>query len=351
MFVVTESSTGQPEISFGRLIGYYTQDFRLARAADACDYLALLCLNADVPGSPGPSHVSVCHEALKDLVLETREFTSLLGDVRSDGQRVPGAIQQRLPLLSTNAETDFLKNLTVQAAAVADDSGRTTDAVLLYHLAEEFDNVIVVINRALSEAISVELGRERMRLSPLKQRASESNQQQQQNQQPNNGSALSLTSVDDPAELARNLIGMYNNNALIFQQIRPANRDACGILIRMSEIRERVETGRWAEAIDMIATLELLPLRAKGNVSVIRSAAQAFNSLPQVIARNIGNLLIWTITCLGKQREAIRNSAFQAQRPVADELLVMAKDLMVFAGLIRYKLPADVFEVLAIGAN
>jgi len=34
-------------------------------------------------------------------------------------------------------------------------------------------------------------------------------------------------------------------------------------------------------------------------------------------------------------------------RAIADRLLQQAKDLMVFAGLIRYKLPPRVFETLA----
>ena len=35
------------------------------------------------------------------------------------------------------------------------------------------------------------------------------------------------------------------------------------------------------------------------------------------------------------------------RKRLADELLQKAKDLMVFAGLIRYKLPPRVFETLA----
>jgi nuclear pore complex protein Nup93 len=35
------------------------------------------------------------------------------------------------------------------------------------------------------------------------------------------------------------------------------------------------------------------------------------------------------------------------RRVLADKLLQKAKDLMVFAGLIRYKLPPRVFETLA----
>jgi len=357
---VTFTTRQKPQISFSRLLGYYTRDFRLARAEAATDYLTLICFNSDLPGSIGQSQVSVCHEALKELVLETREFAMLLGDIRSDGTRVKGAIEQRLRLISLQNQDDFLRTLTIQAAAVADDSGRTTDAVLLYHLAEEYDNVVAIINRSLSEALSVELGQDPMRLQPLKPRTIENSQQvnqqsngqqQQQRQQQQPESSLSLTSVDDPAVLARNMITLYNANALYFRKIRQPNREACGTLIRMSTIKDFVEAGRWAEAIDLIESLSLLPLRANGNVSVIRASAQAFNSLAPVVARNIGNLLMWTITCCGRQRSVLRSSAFQANKPMAERLLRIAQDLMVFAGLVRYKLPPDVYEALAAAGN
>ena len=67
------------------------------------------------------------------------------------------------------------------------------------------------------------------------------------------------------------------------------------------------------------------------------------------MARNVGNLLLWTITCCGKQREALRSSQFEdaTKREMSENLLGMAKDLMVFAGLVRYRMPGRVFEVLA----
>jgi len=328
------------------MMGYYTRDFRIARAEAATDYLTLICLNSDLPSNLGQSQVSVCHEALKELVLETREFALLLGDIRADGTRIKGAIEQRVSLINLSDHDEFLRTLTVQAAAVADDSGRITDAVLLYHLAEEYDNVILIINRALSDAITVDLGQEQTRLQPLKPRTEESDQQRNGQQQQD---SLSLTSVDDPAVLARNMISLYNANALYFRKIRPVNRDACGILIRMSEIKTKVASSRWGDSLDMIASLELLPLRAQGNVSIIRSSAQAFNSLPQVVARNVGNMLMWSITCLGRQRESIMNAQYQAQNneQAREGLLQASKDLMVFAGLIRYKLAPEIFETLA----
>lgn len=234
------------------MLGYYTRDFRASNAEYAVDYLTLICLNADLPDAMGKSQTALCHEALRELVLETREFAQLLGDIRSDGTRLKGAIEQRLKLIGIADQEDFLKTVTIQAASVADDNGRTTDAVLLYHLAEDYDNVIQIINRALSEAIAVEIGEGELRLQPLKPRSDTQNQQQ-----PAPGSSLSLTSVDDPAMLARNMITLYNSNALYYQKIRGVNREACGILLRMSEAKAKVAAGQWAEALDVGSSILL----------------------------------------------------------------------------------------------
>lgn len=244
------------------MLGYYTRDFRSGHVEAAVDYLTLICLDGDLPGALGKNQADLCHEALRELILETREFAQLLGDIQSDGTRIRGAIEERVKLLRLTDQEDFLRTITIQAASVANDNGRTTDAVLLYHLAEDYDNVIVIINNALSEAIAVEIGDEEMRLQPLKPRVSSSSSYKaglNDQQQPLPNSSLSLTSVDDPAALARNMISLYNSNALYYQKIRPANRDACGILLRLSEVKAKVSAGNWAEALDVSSKIIPIP--------------------------------------------------------------------------------------------
>ena len=248
-----------PQISFGRMIGYYTRDFRTGNVGAAVDYLVLICLNGDIPGAFGASQASLCHEALRELVLETREFAQLLGDIRSDGSRVKGAIEERLELISLPNEQAYLNAITVEAASVADDNGRTTDAVLLYHLSESYDNVIVVINRALSEAIALDIGQDQIRMQMLKPRAEQSAKSLEQAY---GNSSLSLTSVDDPVVLAKNMMQLYNNNPLYFRKIKPGNREACGVLLRMSEAKSKVAVGDWSGAIDVSHnhSLPILPI-------------------------------------------------------------------------------------------
>ncbi|KAI9719681.1 MAG: hypothetical protein M1828_006113 [Chrysothrix sp. TS-e1954] len=352
--LLTFTTRQKPQISFGRLLGYYTRDFRIARAEAACDYLTLICLNAQSPGSAGQSQAEVCHEALKELVLETREFALLLGDIRNDGQRIKGAIEQRLDLLSlpsTETQEQFLRSLTIQAASVADDNGRTTDAALLYHLAGDYDRVIEVINRALSESLAVEPGAEPMRLQPLKPRATGDSGAAQSQQKPpaDPNSSLSLTSVDDPAILAQNMSRLYASQAMYYQKISQSNFASCDQLLRFSEVRSLISQGKWAAAFDAVNDMEIFPLKARGSISDIRSKAQAANVLTPVVARNLGNLLMWTITACGRQREKLKMNAYQnaTQEGMVNELTSAAKDLMVFAGLVRYKLSPGVFDTLA----
>ena len=229
------------------MIGFYTRDFRAGNAEAAVDYLTLICLNAELPGAMGKSQASLCHEALRELVLETREFARLLGDVRTDGTRLKGAIEKRLKLIALADQEQLLRVVTVQAARVADDNGRVNDAVLLYHLAEDYDNVVSIVNRTLSEAIAVELGEEALRLQLSKPTMSV----QQDRDQHFNTSTLSLTSVDDPILLGRNMIRLYGSNAMYSQKIRERNRNDCDMLIRMAEAKARTAAGHWSEAIDV----------------------------------------------------------------------------------------------------
>ncbi|KAE8148846.1 putative nuclear pore protein [Aspergillus avenaceus] len=337
-----------PQINFGYLVTQYTKEFRTGYVEAAVDYFSLLCLNADLPGSLGKSQASVCHEALREYILETRDFAKLLGDIQSDGSRIKGMIEQRISLIKLVDQEDFLKTITVQAAAVADDKGLIADAVLLYHLAEDYDRVVDIINRALSDAVTIELGSPALKLQPLRPRT-HLQEDGLESVPTKSGSSLSLTAVEDPVVLAKNIISLYNSNALYYQRIRQVNRDACGLLLRMMEAKVEVETGEWTSALDAINALNILPLRARGSVPYIRGAAQAFSSFPMAISRNVGHVIMWSITCIGHERERLKSGVYENEirQSLADDLLVMAKDLMIFSGMVKYKLPPRVYETLA----
>ncbi|KAF2872221.1 Nup93/Nic96-domain-containing protein [Massariosphaeria phaeospora] len=345
MEILTYTAKQLPQLNFGRVIGYYTSDFRAARADAAAEYLTLICLNSDLPGDAGKNQADLCHEALRELVLETREFSTLLGDVKSNGETTFGLIQERMPLIKLSKEGALITYITREAAKKADDNGRTNDAVLLCHLAGEYDSVILILNRALSEALSVDLGQEPLRLEPLKPRLALTNAPTPDL----TSSSLSMLGTDDPIELAAQVMALYNANTMWWRKVTETNRSTIGILYNLNTTKKVIESRRYMEALDTIQNLRILPLTANGNLSEIRSSANTFSSYPPEIARNIGNVLLWCIGCCSRHREHLLSGQYEdpTRRGLADQLLQKAKDLMVFAGLIRYKLPPRVFETLA----
>ncbi|KAK4454975.1 putative nucleoporin nic96 protein [Podospora aff. communis PSN243] len=342
--LLSHNTRGAPQINFGRMLGYYTRDFRAANAAAAVDYLVLICLNAD-EGASGQQQAQLCHEALRELVLETREFSRLIGDIRPDGRRIKGVVEERGPLIALGQEQEFIRTITVQAASFADDNGRTTDAVLLYHLAGDYDSVVSIVSRALSEAISLDIGEDPLRLVPVKPRV----EGQEAAAQP--GSSLSLAAIDDPVELARTMMTMYERDHMFWQNIRDQNRVACSVLLQMSEIKGLVEAGRWPQCLDKIKGLEILPLSANGNSNIIRQFASRFSSLAQPVAINVPNLIIWTIICCTKQRERLLSGQFSGNestaRMLVDELKQMSVDLTTYTSQLKYRLPPHLHEALA----
>lgn len=241
--LLTTSVTDRPQINFAQMIGWYTRDFRAANVTAAVDYLTLICLNGDLPGGIGSQQVLACHESLRGLVLESREFAKLLGDMRLDGQRITGAIEERMKLLHLVDTDDFMRTVIMQAASVADDSGRVTDAVLLYDLAGEYDNVITITNRALSEAVAVEIGEEKSSLPSFRPGPDQGI--------PGQRGSLSLTSVEDPVKLAQTITAIYNGKPMYHEKITPINKETCRVLLRMNEAKSKVEAQNWTGALDV----------------------------------------------------------------------------------------------------
>lgn len=98
-------------------------------------------------------------------------------------------------------------------------------------------------------------------------------------------------------------------------------------------------------------SLAILPLEARGDASIIRSCATKFSSLPQPVAQNVPNLLMWSILCCNNQRALLLNSQFGGnegtRQAMIEELKQTNMDLTTYTSQLRYRLPAHIHEALA----
>ena len=100
----------------------------------------------------------------------------------------------------------------------------------------------------------------------------------------------------------------------------------------------------------------MLPLAAHGNIAIIRSSAQRLSTAPPVVGRLIGPMLLWTLECISRRRQGATDGggvgAFetQARTELVDGMTGIAKDLMVFAGLVKLRMQRTYWEAIVSAA-
>ncbi|ORY84866.1 Nup93/Nic96-domain-containing protein [Protomyces lactucae-debilis] len=312
-------------IDFTSMAILYARGIQHRASTTAVEYLCLISLSSDL--RDGSILRKACHEATRELVLETRDFAVLLGDVRVDGTRAPGFVEKRKALLALDDDREYLRTISEQAATAAAMEGRIADAVLLYHLSEQYDTVVAMICKTLGEAL----------LDP--------NYGMQA--APSEGPGMPVH-AEDPAVLARNMSALYNGNAAINGQISQRSKTTVDLLLRMVSVRQAYGQGKVEQCLALIAQLGIIPMQEALPIGAIKKQAQDFSMLEESVARNVPSVLTLSIRCLKQVLHTVQQGAFgdATRQAKARQVKQKAKNVVLFAGMIRYSIESEVFEHL-----
>lgn len=340
-----------PSLDFARIITRHIRLFSSSDAKSALQYLYLICLNvADdaVPADIQEDQRSRCYEAVKDLVCQTRMYAELVGDVRVDGARVPGAIEQNLKLLKIGNEKDYLRQIVSSAAVQSEQEHRTRDAILLYNLAEEYDRVVTVLNRELGASLFVDT-------------ASQSNAGAEQSTL---NPQASLSATEDSAQLAAAVLDTYESQPHVLRRVDATKRQTTRLLLSLKRAVVLVRRGEVEKSLATIEATNLFPLDANGDVVTISRRAEAFfRDNDESLGRNLSELLLLTMDLLYKvhasfkpsaqgldvvqqQGQAGSASASEGREARMQEMRNKARALMMFAGMLRFRIEQAVFAQL-----
>ncbi|ORY89113.1 NIC-domain-containing protein [Leucosporidium creatinivorum] len=316
-------------LNFARLLHRYTRTFVLTDTEEALNYLYLVCLNADV----SQDQVQLCHDYVRELVMDTRKYSMLLGDIRNDGIKIPGQIERDLKLIHLKDEKLYLSGIVKTAAHRADQEKRFNEAILLYNIAEEYDSVISVLN--------VELGNSLSRPS-----ATASGNAESGSYFANGGTVGIAAGQEDVAQVARTILEHYDRSSSMGGRVSRKNRETCEILMRLKEAMTLYEQGRLDHALQAIEDVNIIPLNSE-LVHIIR-AAEDFKDLDEAIVRNFDVILLTTMNIIYKIHGGLKESPFgdASRQQKMNELRQKARSLMMFAGMLRYRLTSETYSSL-----
>jgi nuclear pore complex protein Nup93 len=351
-----DNSTGHEivTIDFAKLIQKYIRLFTKADAKGALQYVYLVCLNSDARRPIGEEQTRRCHDLIRALVVESRQYFELLGDIGNDGTKTAGLIEQNLRLIRLQDSRDFLSNIVGAAAVQSENENRTRDAILLYNIAEEYDRVIDVVNRELSSSL----------VEPADPRSSGSGAT---NGNTSEQATKSLAAVEDIAQLASAILDNYEKHNHIQRAVSPRKREVCRILLTLKTCFQLFSKSEWEKTLNILESLDLIPF--KGDVVTITRKAESFKDVDDNIGKNFSEILLLAMTCISKLYLLLKDTPFgdasrqqvssrDRERKNLNLYLILnfpqrmteyrnkARALMLFAGMLRLRIEPSTFSQL-----
>ncbi|CAL1697354.1 unnamed protein product [Somion occarium] len=306
-------NSGPPALSLSALIWRYVRPFVKMDAKEALQYVSCICLSADQGHGVGKEQVETAWEWVRRIIVLANPgaaWEELVGGFRPDGTRFSGFIEQCAPLLKLSDMKEYNAQILIRAAQTSEENSRIPEAIKLYNLAGDYTTVISCLSRAL-------------------------------------GNSITLPSSDDGArsieKTASEILRHYERT----NRATGKERDAVVRLLKVREAMEAKDAGKPELALEIMESTDLIPL--DGDVSKITRRAEEFRDLPEALQRNLQTFLTLTMDALAGVHQKVKNSmAADATKQMAlASLRKKSRSLMIFAGILKYRMSPDVYSYLA----
>lgn len=324
-------------IDFAKLLELYTRSFKISDPKVAAEYLLLIAMT-----TTNEQELNKCYEFLRQLILVTREFSMLLGELNEfNGEKIPGLLEQQRLLIKLENLHDFNLKITEICAIRCEEEGRIFDALILYQSCEEYNTVVGLINKLLSELISTtDLNK------PLVKQGNYSSGND--NESDNNNQDTIQNNI---VLLSQHIIKVFMNSSHILEKVTSEVKQTNQILLPIVEIRQTFILKDWRKVIEEIGKLGLLPLNPQATFNDIRELTDLIeiNKLDSNLIKVIPSLLIMVLTLISQLNYNVLQQAYQPlskEREEVNTFKTIARNCMVYAGMVQYKMPRETYSLL-----
>jgi len=125
------------------------------------------------------------------------------------------------------------------------------------------------------------------------------------------------------------------------------DRDAVIRLLRILEALDAKSNGKFDIVLDIMDSLDLIPL--DGDVARITRRAEEFKELHESLQKNLQTYLTLTMEALAGVHQKVKSTIVggASRQENLAQLRKKSRSLMVFAGMLKYRMSPDVYSYLA----
>ncbi|TDL28937.1 nucleoporin-interacting protein NIC96 [Rickenella mellea] len=309
------SPVAPPALNLAALTRRYVRPFAKHDAIHALQYVACICLSADQGGGIGKEQTEVAWSEVRKIVVlaEGAGWDELVGGLRPDGTRFAGSIEQMATVLMLKDGNDYNDKIVRVAAGMCEQERRTLEAIKLYNIAGAYDTVIACLAQALGECVS----------------------------QPDGGG-------EDGKNIEATAREIYYHYSRL-NRAAGKERDAVYALLRIREAMAAKEAGRLEAALEAMESTDLIPFDGD-SVKLNRRAAEFESSYHDAVKRNLPTYLPLTMEILSGLHQKVKASSFggdASRKMTLDSLRTKSRSLLMFAGMLKFRMLPDVYSYLA----
>ncbi|KAJ4487137.1 Nup93/Nic96-domain-containing protein [Lentinula edodes] len=388
ILTLSPSTTGVqhiPSLALHTLIWRYIRQFVKMDAKEGLQYVYILPLSADQPSPPGVGReqLEAAWELVRRIIVMANGgpmWEELVGGVRGDGTRFPGVIPTHLPLLrlslSSSSNTypspqalsssssfgpptlqtsDYKSQILLPTASSLLSNDCLTEAIKLYDLAGEYDTVVGCLAQALGNLVTS--GSTTSGLGAGGMTWSATGDQQDRTKELEKTAREILTVYE---RLGRGTgLGVSGPSG---SNTGGKDRDACVKLLKILEASERGRDGHVERALEIIESTALVPLdvattsgkESEVDVMKVTKKAEEFTLQHEALQRCLPVYLVLCMDALSGVASKIKSGGgvHAGEAQIHATLAILRKKsraLMVYAGLLEYRMSPEVYGYLARG--
>ncbi|RIA93172.1 Nup93/Nic96-domain-containing protein [Glomus cerebriforme] len=312
MALIIDDEESRPKLNFNTIICQYVRKLANDKApSKAFQYLILLYLYGNLQTDSGRYQIELCHFYVRQLVYDTEAFSELVGDVRSR----EGQIKKYMSLMFIDDEQEFNEIIVYTLARQCVEDGKFKAAQSLYELTENYEEIILLLNKMLAEFIWVSIQGVAM--------------------QPESAQEL------NPQEIKK-VLQDYKKRQ-IEMRLSEDRIKTCEKLLGLVDFIELYKKQDYENALNVIQNIDLFPFEE--DVSVIKHKAAAIEGFDGQLKNCVAELLLITMRCIYSRYQQLKEqTSYLSPSPMGkylDDTIVLrqkAKCLISFVGYLKSRL-------------
>ncbi|EPB91877.1 hypothetical protein HMPREF1544_01170 [Mucor circinelloides 1006PhL] len=310
IMLITDNEENQVFYSnFFHLLYQYVQVFIPDSRQNAVQYLYLLSLYSQENGYPDQSMVQLARSYVCKYVVDSNDAKTLLGTLNE--KETPRLIEDQKNLLYIGTREQFTDLILYPTAEQCIQRGRCSDAVHIYSVAHDYNKVVDVLVKGLTDAL----------------------------QQSHADRIIDLTVSDEPntaiIQFTKEAMDYYTRFEPFTTVATAERQNTIRILIHLLQFRTFYDQNEFDMAMQHLESTDIIPLRY--DHQYVLRLVERFNALDDSIKKNVPEVLLNTMDILYKTWAAL------VHRPAeSKDRVKIAQAILMFAGLLQYNIPTDI---------